>query len=154
MTKPPPPSGPEVTVVDRQRSVRVDRDRIGRLAAHALRALGLSRGQVAILIVGDRRIHELNREWRGVDRPTDVLAFSQREGAGGGLHPEVLGDVVVSAPTAARQAVAAGHSLAAELDLLVLHGILHLAGYDHEGDSLRARAMRRRGDAILQRWSG
>lgn len=143
-----------VSVVDRQRAARVDRDRILRLASHALRELGLDRGEVAVLLVGDRRIHELNRRWRGVDRPTDVLSFSQREGEGGELHPELLGDVVVSVPTAVRQAGAAGISLAEELDRLVLHGLLHLAGHEHEGDPRRARAMRRRRDAVLRGWRG
>jgi probable rRNA maturation factor len=144
----------EIAVVDRQRAARVDRERVRRLAAHALRALGLDRGEVGVLLVGDRRIRELNRRWRGLDRPTDVLSFSQREGAGGGLHPDVLGDVVVSVPTAVRQAGAAGLSLAEEIDRLVIHGILHLAGHEHEGDPRRARAMRRRRDAILRGWGG
>lgn len=146
-------SGDTVTVVDRQRATRVDRTRILRCATRTLDALGLAAAEVAVILVADRRSRELNRRWRGVDRPTDVLAFSQREGRGGALHPEVLGDVVISVATAARQAREAGHSLAAELDLLLVHGILHLAGYEHEGDPAGARAMRRREKSLLRRRS-
>ena len=138
-----------VVVGNRQRARRLSRERVARAAARALAAEGLAGAQVSVTLVGDRAIRALNRTWRGLDRPTDVLAFSQREGEGGGLHPEVLGDVVISVATAARQARAAGHSLAAELELLVVHGVLHLAGHEHEGDTAGARRMRRRERAIL-----
>jgi len=138
-----------IAVANRQRGSRVSRPRVARTAARALAAEGLAGAQVSVTLVGDRAIRELNRRWRGLDRPTDVLAFSQREGEGGALHPEVLGDVVVSVETARRQARAAGHSLAAELDLLVVHGVLHLAGHEHEGDPAGARRMRRRERAVL-----
>lgn len=147
-------AAPPVEIADRQRALRVSRARLARLAARALRRLGCAEAQVSVLLVGDRRIRELNRRWRGADRATDVLAFSQREGAGGALHPELLGDVVISTAAAARQAREAGHSPAAELDLLLVHGILHLAGYEHEGDPAGARAMARRAAAILRGWRG
>ena len=146
--------GGAIAVIDRQRSARVDRERIVRTVAHALRREGLSRGEVTVLLVGDRRIRELNRRWRSLDRPTDVLAFSQTEGPGGRLQPAVLGDIVISVATAARQARAAGHSLARELDLLVVHGVLHLAGFEHESGPAGARRMRRREAAILAGWRG
>jgi rRNA maturation RNase YbeY len=81
-----------------------------------------------------------------------VLSFPQREGAGGALHPEVLGDVVVSVPTALRQAGEARCCFAAEVDRLVTHGLLHLLGYEHEGDAAAARRMRRREEALLRAW--
>ena len=139
-------------VVDRQRASRISPVRIGCFAEFALERLGLHGSQVTVLLLGERAMRELNRRWRGLDRPTDVLAFSQREGEGGGLHPELLGDVVVCVPVARRQAGQAGHCLAAELDRLVVHGLLHLAGYEHEGDPSGARAMRRRENAILRGW--
>jgi probable rRNA maturation factor len=141
-----------VIVDDRQRARRVSGARLARLAERALRLERLAGSQLGVLLVGDRRIRALNLRWRGLDRPTDVLAFSQREGSGGDLHPEVLGDVVISVETAARQAAEAGHSLAAELDLLLVHGVLHLAGHEHEGDGVRARAMRRRERTLLRGW--
>lgn len=140
----------EVAVLDRQRAVRVDRARIERLAARTLGRVGRGAAQVAVVLVGERRIRDLNRRWRGVDRATDVLAFAQHEGAGAGLHPEVLGDVVICVPAAVRQGREAGHGTAAEIDLLVVHGLLHLAGHEHEGDPAGGRAMRRLEREILR----
>jgi probable rRNA maturation factor len=97
---------------------------------------------MSVLIVNDARIHRLNARYRGVDRPTDVLAFAMREGPFTHLHPELLGDVVISAETALRQARVRRHSLAEELTRLLIHGILHLLGYDHEVSSAEARLMR------------
>ncbi len=99
--------------------------------------------EVSILLTDDEHIHELNRDYRGIDRPTDVLSFSQLEGEkvgpGTGLVP--LGDVIISIDTAKRQASEKGHSLAVELDILVIHSILHLLGYndstDEEADDMR-----------------
>ncbi len=90
--------------------------------------------QVSVTFVDDAAIHELNREHRGVDRPTDVLSFPQFEGdekPPEGI-PYVLGDLVVSVETARRQAVEYGHTEEREITFLLVHGFLHLLGYDHE----------------------
>ncbi len=99
---------------------------LARFAARARRAARLQ-GQVAVLVAGDRELRALNRRFRGKDKPTDVLSFPA---AGDGL----AGDIAISAATAARNARLFGHSLAEELKILILHGMLHLAGYDHERD--------------------
>lgn len=147
-----PPS--EVTVIDRQRTQRISPVRVGVFVEYALERLRLYGSQVTVVLVGERAMVGLNRRWRGKDHPTDVLSFSQREGTAGGLHPEVLGDIVICVPTARLQAREAGHCLAAELDRLAVHGLLHLAGYEHEDDPVAARAMRRREDAIIRGWRG
>jgi probable rRNA maturation factor len=104
--------------------------------------------EVALRLTGDEAIRELNRDYRGKDKPTDVLAFAQREGEAGRLHPELLGDIIISVPTAARQAK---RGLAAELVHLASHGLCHLLGYDHRDDAeertmnARAAALRREG---------
>ena len=85
--------------------------------------------ELSILLADDEAVHDLNRAWRGVDRPTDVLAFPMREGDG--PSGPLLGDVVLSIDTVARQAVEQGHSFRAEFLFLLIHGILHLLGYDH-----------------------
>ena len=87
--------------------------------------------EVSILLTNDIEIHNLNATYRDVDSPTDVLAFAMREGADGDPDDEILGDVVISLDTAKRQAKEYKHSIEAELSLLVVHGILHLVGYDH-----------------------
>jgi len=146
------PTPAEVAVVDRQRAARVSAVRIEAFAQVLLARERRPGAQVTILLVGARAIRALNRRWRGKDAATDVLSFSQREGEGGALHPEVLGDVVVSVATAKRQAQENRCCLAAELDRLVAHGLLHLLGYEHEGDAAGARIMRRREEALLRGW--
>ena len=87
------------------------------------------RGQVSVLLTTDTEIRRLNRRFRGKNKATDVLSFPAEPG------PEKLaGDLAISVPTSARQAAAHGHTLAIELKVLILHGLLHLAGYDHEID--------------------
>jgi probable rRNA maturation factor len=105
---------------------------VRRLRARArvfLRALGREDAELSLLVVGDRRIRTLNREWRGKDRATDVLSFPLSDPPGIG---PVLGDVVMSFETAARRARDEGRSTAKELERYLAHGILHLLGYDHE----------------------
>ena len=145
---------PEVAVVDRQRAARISPVRVGAFVEFALERLRLFGAQVTIVLVGEGAMRVLNHRWRGQNRLTDVLSFSQREGEGGGLHPEVLGDIVICVPVARHQARDAGHCLVAELDRLAVHGLLHLAGYEHEDNPVAARAMRRREDAIIRGWRG
>jgi rRNA maturation RNase YbeY len=115
-----------------------------------LRRLDLGETELSILLVNDREMRGLNRRYRGIDRTTDVLAFAQQEGAGG--SPDgLLGDVVISVDTARRQARDAGSSLGVEVDRLLIHGLLHLLGYDHERSSAEARRMQRR-ERMLASW--
>lgn len=108
--------------------------------------------EVSVVFTGDDHIRELNRQYRGVDSPTDVLSFAQDEGdpmpdAG---DEDLLGDVVVSMPAAARQGEEYGHGLRREVAYLTAHGVLHLLGYDHQDEEGRA-AMREREEAALAR---
>jgi probable rRNA maturation factor len=107
--------------------------------------LGLEEAELSIVLVGDRAIRELNLEYMGKDRPTDVLSFPLGE-APTRDHPRLLGDVVISLPTAARQARARKRPLLAEARFLLAHGLLHLLGYDHA-----AAAEKRRMDAATRR---
>ena len=91
------------------------------------------RGQVSVLLTTDREIRRLNRQFRGHDKATDVLSFPAPEAVAG----EVAGDLAIGVPTALRQSREQGHALAAEIKVLLLHGLLHLAGYDHETDNGR-----------------
>ena len=104
---------------------------VRRVAKKTLEAEGYRKVQTSVLFCSDSYIRKLNKEYRGVNASTDVLAFSMHEGKFSKVHPEVLGDVVISLETASRQAKRYGHSLDKEIALLVVHGILHLLGYDH-----------------------
>jgi probable rRNA maturation factor len=119
--------GLEIAVLDRLRRRRADRGRLARVLTRAARALGVS-GEVALVLAGDGTVRRYNRVYRGKDRPTDVLSFPGPGGEAG------LGDILISVDAAARNARALGRSLAEELDVLALHGFLHLLGYDHETD--------------------
>jgi rRNA maturation RNase YbeY len=122
------------------------------LAERVLSALGESRSELSLELIGDRRMRRLNREYRKRDRPTDVLAFPIREAAmpRGASHPtQMLGDVVISLPTVIRQAREAGRSIDDELAMLLVHGVLHLCGYDHECSPREAARMSRRERALL-----
>lgn len=87
---------------------------------------------MSILLLDDAAIRDINREYLQRDRPTNVISFSMQEGEGGGLNPHLLGDVVISVERAASDAADAGIPFEHELWFLLLHGILHLLGYDHE----------------------
>ena len=87
-----------------------------------------------VLICGDRRMRTLNRTWRRIDRPTDVLSFLPFKESSSSLPPSFLGDLVIDVPYAARQARKRGHPVAREIQILLAHGLLHLLGYDHETD--------------------
>jgi probable rRNA maturation factor len=98
--------------------------------------------ELSVIVVDDARIREINRDYLQRDKSTNVISFAQQEGEGGQLCPGLLGDVVISADTAARDAAEAGVPLFHELAFLLLHGILHLVGYDHErGTAEQAAAM-------------
>jgi len=139
-----------VTVTSRRHRRGIRAADVRRDASTLLRVLGLD-AELSVALVGDAEIQRLNAAYRRVDKATDVLAFAMREGDGGALHPEVLGDVVISLDTAARQAAARGASLADEVRLLLVHGLLHLVGYDHERSPADARRMFRRQRELLRR---
>jgi probable rRNA maturation factor len=127
-----------------------------------------ARGGVAIAVVPDGRVRKLNRDYRHKDQNTDVLSFPAQDGPPEGGHHKsagrpasagpLLGDVVIAAGVAKRQAREAGHSLQTELRILSLHGLLHLLGYDHEHDDgqmarLEARLRRKGGlrEGLIER---
>jgi len=130
-----------VVLLNRQRRRRVSTARLRRVLHGAARALGV-KGEVALVLTGDAPVRRLNARYRGKDKPTDVLSFPGPGGEPG------LGDIVISVDTAARNAEYFGRTLAQELDLLAVHGFLHVLGHDHETDDgtmdrLEARLRRR-----------
>lgn len=121
-----------IAMTNRQRRHRLATRSLRKVAETILSALGLADSDLSLLFVGDLAIRRINREYLQKDRPTNVISFSLQEGEFGDINPAALGDVVISVDTAAREAEDEGVSLDARLAFLLLHGILHLAGYDHE----------------------
>ena len=117
-----------IEVVNRQRRVKIDTGDWADFSARALDAIGNSGSSATIAFVSDKSIRKLNKDFRGVDKATDVLSFPADE-------PDNLGDVAVSVETAARQAKANRLTFDHEIAQLILHGLLHLSGYDHETDN-------------------
>lgn len=107
---------------------------LARFLALAQAAVRL-RGQVTVLLTSDAAIKKLNRNFRGKNKATDVLSFPADPIPGLKAAEQIAGDLAISVPTARRQAAQQGHALAVEIKVLILHGLLHLAGYDHETDS-------------------
>jgi probable rRNA maturation factor len=136
---------------------------LGRTATRLLDTLRLEGAELSLVLVSDEVMHTLNHRWRGKDRTTDVLAFPQEDDvhegvAGPGraartsstLPERLLGDVVISVDTARKQAEERGHTIGTEAERLLVHGVLHLIGYDHERSPAEARRMQRKERALLR----
>jgi probable rRNA maturation factor len=126
-----------------QKSIRLDRRKIRRELNRALLLLGCQTAEVSVLFVGDRKMRSLNFRFRQKDKTTDVLSFPMSEGQHD-VAGSVLGDIVVSVPRAALQAGQYGVPLHDEMLRLLLHGLLHLLGYDHEIDEYQKRRMKKK----------
>jgi probable rRNA maturation factor len=126
-------------LLNRQRHVRIDVRHFNPFLKRLAEALGHQEADFTITLVSDRTIQTLNRRFRGKDRPTDVLSFPA--GRDGGPWRQLaaeetsdLGEIIISAEAARRQADEEGHSVLEEIKLLIIHGALHLEGFDHESD--------------------
>lgn len=129
---------------------RVNEELVRRAAEFLLASTEMSHAELSILLVGDKQIAELNRSWRRKSGPTNVLAFSLTEGDDATMAMHLLGDIVISVETAAREAEKDGISLHARLQVLLVHGFLHLIGYDHEKSDSAAVEMQNKERELLQ----
>jgi rRNA maturation RNase YbeY len=128
-------------------------DRIRRFTGQLLEALGEGQAELSVALVDDASGAALNERWRGRPGATDVLSFSLREGPHARHRGALLGDVVIAVGVAKRQAAERGHDLEAECRRLLVHGVLHLLGYDHVRPD-QARRMRAKERALWRRLSG
>jgi probable rRNA maturation factor len=118
--------------VERGPHAGIARGEILRRLRAMIELLQLEKSEVSFVLTDDARVHRLNKVYRGKDRPTDVLAFAMREGEHADLAGDVLGDVIVSVPTARKQASERGVAVLDEVTMLLAHGLLHLLGWDHD----------------------
>lgn len=116
----------------------------------ALNVLGCPDAELSLLFAEDRAMREINRDYRGIDAPTNVLSFAMHEGDFGDLHPEILGDVVISIETALREAKEWAMSPDIRITQLLVHGILHLLGYDHEQGPEAEREMETKSTELVR----
>ncbi len=121
-----------VSLRNKQKKETIDTGRLRRSLKRLLKELQRENDEVNVILVDDVQIQTINREYLDRDRPTNVISFAMTEGVGGALHPEILGDIVISAETAARDAATGDLTLMEEMEFLLIHGLLHLIGYNHE----------------------
>ena len=119
-----------IDIMDLQKKVKIDKKKVTRCAEFVLKAMGEDNIELSLLFVNDSYIKKLNWKYRNVNSKTDVLAFSMREGEGLSRGSPILGDVVISTETAKREATKRKVSIQEEICLYLVHGILHLLGYD------------------------
>ena len=130
-----------ISIQNRQKRILLNLKKVRRATQKILTELGLLDAELSVLLVDDARIRDLNRRYLNRDKPTNVLAFPMREGEFPTLHPNLLGDLVISVETAKRQSDRFGLDEMEMVILLMVHGVLHLVGYKHEGTKKGAREM-------------
>jgi probable rRNA maturation factor len=125
----------KVQIENRQNKVKIDRKAIRNTVSKVFRLLDCLDKEISICFTDDENIKELNRQYLNRNKPTNVLSFSLQEGEYGNINPQMLGDVIISVETARRDAASGNLTIEHELDFLLIHGILHLTGYNHENTS-------------------
>ncbi|HOG11879.1 MAG: rRNA maturation RNase YbeY [Smithellaceae bacterium] len=131
----------KIRIANLQKRLKIDNRRIRGRVARLLRLIDCAEKEISITFVDDEAIRLLNRQYLRLDKPTNVLSFSLKEGECGMVNPGLLGDIVISADTALRDARKGSLTLEEELLFLIIHGLLHLTGYDHVRTS-RANALK------------
>ena len=137
-------------LIDNQAEKTIPTQPIRQKTKQILNALGFDRHELSIVITDDAQIRSLNRQYRQKDSATNVLAFSMQEGDFSQITPGLLGDLVISWETADREARSAGITLMERMSQLLVHGSLHLAGFDHEQDESGAREMEEKSLELLR----
>jgi probable rRNA maturation factor len=146
-----PEGGCEIVLLNPNRYAEAGTRRLLPWLKVLVAALAPRAESLGVRFVGDRAMRLANRRFRGLDKTTDVLSFPGADGAGEGNLPNHLGDILISVPAARRQALEAGHGVDRELKTLLLHGILHCLGHDHETDG---GEMERLEGRLRKRWLG
>ncbi|MFH1860757.1 MAG: rRNA maturation RNase YbeY [bacterium] len=148
-----------IWISNNQKIVPIKRKPIRDIVQRVLKSEGIKADEVSIVFCDDAFIHELNKRYRGIDGPTDVLSFSFMEEEGtdvdnGDVNKALgivsLGEIIISVETAARQAKEYHHPIERELEILLIHGVLHLTGYDHSADDWEQDEMCRKQMALLE----
>ena len=133
-----------ISIQNRQKLLTVDVGRVRRSLKRLLKELGFNDSEISVLLVDDDQIREINKNYLQRDRPTNVISFAMTEGAFGDVHPEILGDIILSVETAARDAMACEIDFMDEVEFLLIHGLLHLLGYNNENvESKEAKKMKK-----------
>ena len=139
-----------VLIDNKQSNVKISPAAIQQTAQAVLNALDCPEGELSIVVVNDRQIADLNRRYLNREGPTNVIAFPMRDGDFSDITPELLGDVVISVETTEKERISAGITFKERSNQLLVHGILHLFGYDHETNEKEALEMEAKSDALMK----
>ncbi|WP_242637607.1 rRNA maturation RNase YbeY [Desulfobacter hydrogenophilus] len=137
-------------LIDNHQEERLPTTPLHKKTEQILSALGCDNHEISIVITDDAQVRDLNRTYRGKDAPTNVLSFPMQEGEFSDITPGLLGDVVISLDTAQTEALSAGISTDERMSQLLIHGILHLIGFDHELGESQAREMEEKSLELLR----
>ena len=122
----------KIRIDNNQTKIKIDKRKIRSVTTMLLKHLNCADKELSLSFVNNKTIQELNKQYRNKNKPTDVLSFSLNEGEFGNINPDILGDVVISVDTAKTDASKGSLSFKQEIDFLIIHGLLHLLGYNHE----------------------
>jgi probable rRNA maturation factor len=122
----------KLQIENSQNKIKIDKRKVRGTVLQILKILDCADKEISISFVDDENIKQLNKQYLGRDKATNVLSFSLLEGEYGDINPQILGDIIVSVETAQSDALYGKLTIAQEIDFLIIHGILHLLGYNHE----------------------
>jgi probable rRNA maturation factor len=138
-----PPSIMAISIENRQKKFKIDRRRLRSSLKRLMREIHCEESELGLLLVDDDQIREFNRAYLNRDRSTNVISFAMREGEFSDINPQLLGDIILSVETAHRDAAAGRLDFMDEVEFLIIHGLLHLLGYEHENTTVKeARRMK------------
>ena len=122
----------KLQIENSQNKIKIDQRKIRSTILKILKILDCADKEISLSFVDDENIKQLNKQYLGKDKATNVLSFSLQEGEYGDINPQIMGDIIVSVETAQRDAIKENLTVTQELEFLIIHGILHLLGYNHE----------------------
>jgi probable rRNA maturation factor len=122
----------KIQIDNNQNRIKIDKRKIRSATIILLKHLDCTDKEISLSFVNDETIKQLSKQYLNKDKPTNVLSFSLQEGEFGSINPHILGDIVISVDTAKTDASKSAHTFEQEINLLILHGLLHLLGYNHE----------------------
>ncbi|MGA2527164.1 MAG: rRNA maturation RNase YbeY [Smithellaceae bacterium] len=136
-------------IQNNQKKIKINRRKIRSAILKILKILECADKEISINFVDDAKIKQLNKQYLGKDRATNVLSFSLREDEYGNINPQVLGDIIISVEAAQKDAVYGNLTVDQEIDFLIIHGLLHLLGYDHENTTKKETSKMRKKEREL-----
>ena len=125
----------KIQIENRQTKFKIEHKNIRNTILKIFKILDFTDKEISIFLTDDENIKQLNKQYLGKNKATNVLSFSMKEGEYGNVNPEIMGDIIISVETAQKDAIKGKLTVRQEIDFLLIHGILHLSGYNHENTS-------------------